>query len=92
MTTMPLRALAIAVLTGTLGLAGCGSSSNSPGGGEEPPPPPPPPPTSVTFPALVLGVLGQTSDTTEPVPINGLSITFPNNDSPVLFDSVLAPP
>jgi hypothetical protein len=86
------RTLAVAVLAGTLALAGCGSSSNSPGVGEPPPPPPPPPPSSVTFPGLLLGLLAQTSDTSEPVAINGLTISFPNNDNPTLFDSVLARP
>lgn len=93
-TTAHARLLAIAVLGGALALAGCGSSSNSPAPPpvvEPPPPPPPPPPSSVTFPALLLGLLAQTSDAAEPAAINDLTITFPDNDNPALFDSVLGP-
>ena len=71
-------------------LAGCGGgSSNST---VTVPPPPPPPPTTTSFTTFVHTELAQTSETTEPEDVNGVTFTFPDDDNPAAFDDVLGGP
>ncbi|MEO5623777.1 MAG: hypothetical protein ABJB02_08080 [Dokdonella sp.] len=73
-------------------LAGCNGSSNSSSGGgtPPPPPPPPPPPTTTSFTSFVHTLLAQTSDTSQPADVNG--VTFTIDDNPADFTDVVGTP
>ncbi len=75
------------MLTGCLGGGGGGSSNNggSPGGGD-------PVGGTTSFTALVKDIFANTSDTAEPVAINGLAITFDDQENEGAFDDLLSQP
>jgi ABC-type glycerol-3-phosphate transport system substrate-binding protein len=77
-------------IAASLLLAGCGGSSNS---NHAPTPPPvitPPPPTTVTFTSYVIMLLGQAANGI-PDEVNNVMLTFPANNDPNAFDSVVGP-
>ena len=75
-----------------LALGGCGGSNSNSTTQVPPPPPPPPPPATTSFTSFVGTVLASTSDTTEPVDVNGVNFTFPDNDNPAAFNNVVGSP
>ena len=81
--------LAAIVLAGGI-VAGCsdGNGNGNNGGGNNPPPPPPPPATT-SFTDFVHAQLTATSDTSDPVDVNGIDFTFPDDDNPNAFNDVL---
>jgi hypothetical protein len=79
--------LPIAVAASML-LTGCGGSSNSSHGSVTPPPPPPPPPPTTSFTSYVITLLGQTANSA-PSEINNIMLSFPDQNNPAAFDSVV---
>lgn len=72
-------------------LGGCGGgNSNSP----TPPPPviAPPPPLTTSFTSFVHTQLAATSETSQPVDVNGVTFSFPDDDNPAAFNDVLGTP
>ena len=73
-------------------LGGCGGgNSNS----SMPPPPvitPPPPPVTTSLTSFVHTQLAATSETSQPVDVNGVTFSFPDDDNPAAFNDVLGTP
>ena len=72
-------------------LGGCGGgNSNSP----TPPPPviTPPPPVTTSLTSFVHTQLAATSETSQPVDVNGVTFSFPDDDNPAAFNDVLGTP
>jgi hypothetical protein len=71
-------------------LGGCGSSSNSPlsnGGGTTTQPP-----QATSFTAFVHTQVAQTSDTSQPADVNGVTFSFPDDNNPAAFNDVVGTP
>ncbi len=73
-------------------LAGCGGSNSNSSNTPPPPPPPPPPPATTSLTDFVHSQLAATSDTTQPVDINGITFTFPDDNNPAAFNDVVGNP
>ena len=74
-------------------LGGCGGgNSNS----SMPPPPvvtpPPPPPVATSLTSFVHTQLAATSETNQPVDVNGVTFSFPDDNNPAAFNDVLGTP
>lgn len=70
-------------------LGGCGGSSNSTtstGGGTTQPPQP------TSFTGFVHTQVAQTSDTTQPVDVNAVTFSFPDDNNPAAFNDVVGTP
>lgn len=87
--TLGLLSLTGLLLTGCLGGGGGGSSNNG-GGGDAGGGDPGIQPTSFT--TLVKDIFANTSDTAEPLAINGLAITYDDQDNEGAFDDLLGEP
>ncbi len=83
------------LLTVALAVTACsgGSNNSSPNPAPAPAPPPattPPPAVDTVFSTFVLGLIGQTSETSTPVDINSTNFTFSEDAN--AFNSVLGGP
>ncbi|MEP7098329.1 MAG: hypothetical protein ABI748_11750 [Dokdonella sp.] len=84
--------LGILGLASAFALAGCGGSNSNSSNTPPPPPPPPPPPATTSLTDFVHSQLAATSDTTQPVDINGITFTFPDDSNPAAFNDVTGGP
>ncbi|MGN6704015.1 MAG: hypothetical protein ACTHKB_13770 [Burkholderiaceae bacterium] len=67
----------------TMALAGCGGGSDSGSAAASSPPPGATASTSDAFVTRVLAIIGMTSDTAAPVPVDDIAVSTPETTSPV---------